>query len=37
VTLICGTIPVVSFWAEHRATARVRAERATAVPTSART
>ena len=37
VTLICGTIPVVSFWAEHRATARVRAELATAVPTSART
>lgn len=27
VTLICGTIPVVSFWAEHRATARVRAGR----------
>lgn len=26
VTLLCGTIPVVSFWAEHRATARVRAE-----------
>ncbi len=26
VTLVCGTIPVVSFWAEHRATARVRAE-----------
>ncbi len=26
VTLICGTIPVLSFWAEHRATARVRAE-----------
>ena len=37
VTLICGTIPVLSFWAEHRATARVRAELATAVPTSART
>ncbi|QBR92868.1 DUF3817 domain-containing protein [Nocardioides euryhalodurans] len=28
VTLVCGTIPVVSFWAEHRATARVRAEHA---------
>jgi integral membrane protein len=26
VTLVSGTIPVVSFWAEHRATARTRAE-----------
>jgi len=26
VTLLCGTIPIASFWAEHRATARVRAE-----------
>ena len=26
VTLVCGTVPVLSFWAEHRATARVRAE-----------
>lgn len=26
VTLLCGTVPVLSFWAEHRATARVRAE-----------
>ncbi len=26
VTLVCGTIPLVSFWAEHRATARVRAQ-----------
>jgi len=26
VTLICGTIPVLSFWAEHRATQRVRRE-----------
>ena len=25
VTLVCGTIPLVSFWAEHRATQRVRA------------
>jgi integral membrane protein len=25
-TLLCGTVPVLSFWAEHRATARVRAE-----------
>jgi integral membrane protein len=24
VTLLCGTVPVLSFWAEHRATARVR-------------
>ncbi|MGH3361049.1 MAG: DUF3817 domain-containing protein [Nocardioides sp.] len=26
VTLVCGTIPLASFWAERRATARVRAE-----------
>jgi integral membrane protein len=26
VTLVCGTIPLLSFWAEHRATARVRRE-----------
>ena len=26
VTLACGTIPLVSFWAEHRATQRVRTE-----------
>lgn len=26
VTLLCGTIPVLSFWAEHRATQRARAE-----------
>lgn len=26
VTLVCGTIPVLSFWAEHRATTKVRAE-----------
>lgn len=26
VTLVCGTIPVVSFWAEHRATRRARTE-----------
>lgn len=25
-TLACGTIPLVSFWAERRATARVRAQ-----------
>lgn len=28
VTLICGTIPVLSFWAEHRATKRVRERQA---------
>lgn len=26
VILVCGTIPLLSFWAEHRATRRVRAE-----------
>ena len=26
VTLLCGTIPILSFWAERRATARVRRE-----------
>lgn len=26
VTLLCGTIPILSFWAERRATARVQAE-----------
>lgn len=26
VTLVCGTIPVLSFWAEHRATRTVRNE-----------
>ncbi|WP_210651003.1 DUF3817 domain-containing protein [Nocardioides sp. SYSU D00065] len=26
VTLVCGTVPLLSFWAEHRATKRVRAE-----------
>lgn len=26
VTLVCGTVPLLSFWAEHRATQRVRAE-----------
>lgn len=25
-TLVLGTVPIVSFWAEHRATLRVRAE-----------
>ncbi len=26
VTLVCGTVPILSFWAEHRATRRVRAQ-----------
>ncbi|MBM9459916.1 DUF3817 domain-containing protein [Nocardioides sp. zg-536] len=26
VTLACGTVPILSFWAEHRATKRVREE-----------
>lgn len=26
VTLACGTVPILSFWAEHRATRRVRRE-----------
>jgi len=26
VTLVCGTVPILSFWAEHRATQRVRAQ-----------
>jgi integral membrane protein len=26
VTLVCGTVPILSFWAEHRATQRVRAD-----------
>ena len=26
VTLLCGTVPILSFWAEHRATRRVRAQ-----------
>jgi integral membrane protein len=31
VTLVCGTIPILSFWAERRATERVRAEQAAVV------
>ena len=27
-TLLCGTVPLLSFWAERRATARVRAQAA---------
>ena len=26
VTLLCGTVPIISFWAERRATAKVRAD-----------
>ena len=36
VTLVCGTVPVLSFWAEHRATARVRSRSATPTSSSAR-
>lgn len=25
-TLLCGTIPILSFWSEHRASARLRSE-----------
>jgi integral membrane protein len=32
VTLVCGTVPVLSFWAERRATRRARAELAQAQP-----
>jgi integral membrane protein len=32
VTLICGTVPILSFWAEHRATAQVQAQLATTSP-----
>ena len=35
VTLLCGTVPVLSFWAERRATRRVRAEFPEVVSTSA--
>lgn len=30
VTLVSGTVPILSFWAEHRATRRVREEATTA-------
>ncbi|MFS3127780.1 DUF3817 domain-containing protein [Nocardioides sp. Bht2] len=36
VTLLCGTIPVLSFWAEHRATKRVRAAHAAAPQSAAK-
>jgi integral membrane protein len=35
VTLLCGTVPILSFWAEHRATAKVLREHA--VPTGSAT
>ena len=35
VTLACGTIPLLSFWAERRATRRVRAEMVSAGSTAA--
>jgi hypothetical protein len=37
VTLLCGTVPVLSFWAERRATARVRAEYPEVVSTGSTT
>jgi integral membrane protein len=33
-TLLAGTIPIVSFWAEHRATKAVRAAHPETAPTS---
>ncbi|NYG54181.1 DUF3817 domain-containing protein [Nocardioides perillae] len=36
VTLVSGTVPVLSFWAEHRATRRVRAEHAALAELDAR-
>ncbi len=35
VTLLCGTVPVLSFWAERRATRRVREELSAPVGSSA--
>jgi integral membrane protein len=35
VTLVCGTIPFLSFWAERRATRRVKAGQAGAMPVPA--
>jgi integral membrane protein len=34
VTLLCGTVPILSFWAERRATRRVRMQTADAVTVS---
>jgi integral membrane protein len=33
-TLLCGTIPILSFWAEHRATVRVREQLAAEAETA---
>jgi integral membrane protein len=33
VTLLCGTVPFLSFWAEHRAVRRTEAELAATTPT----
>ena len=30
--LVCGTVPILSFWAEHRATQRVRADHGVPTP-----
>lgn len=35
VTLLCGTIPILSFWAEHRATRHVRAQMSAAASPAA--
>jgi hypothetical protein len=35
VTLICGTVPILSFWAEHRATGHVLREHAVPAGTPA--
>ena len=35
VTIISGTVPILSFWAEHRASRRVRAQLADPVPAQA--
>jgi integral membrane protein len=32
VTLLCGTVPILSFWAEHRATRQVKAQLAATAP-----
>lgn len=32
VTMACGTVPLLSFWAERRATARIRAEETEPAP-----
>ena len=37
VTLLCGTVPILSFWAERRATRRVHADHARAPASSSST